>query len=234
MIDHGYLTVTMVFGQSSTLENRRYFMSTANDHNFELQQTRYFTAEDLEFNKLGRYSPAQTRDFEEKRAFVRESAPKYQKKGWIISLVFGLGACIFAVVLYFVGIFSTLQDALGSLFLPVMAGVGIFVALFVFVIAPRSYQSSVDMYQSMGNSLKDEPLGPIQSIEARANVYVGRSGEPRRGGRSNKVYYILEMDSIKFYISQSLMETLQKGRLYRAYVTQEHGAWLLLSVETLE
>ncbi len=209
-------------------------MGPINEHNFALQQAGYFTAEDIEFNKQGKYSPAQVKRFEDGRAHARESAPKYQNKGWVISLIFGMGACIFVTALYFVGIFATLQDVLGSLFLPVIAGVGILGALFIFVIAPRSYQSSVNMYQSMGTPLKDEPLGPVQGIDARANAYEGRSGESRRGGRSNKVYYILEMESIKFYISQSLMETLQKGRLYRAYATQEHGAWLLLSIEALE
>lgn len=209
-------------------------MSSINDHNYSLQQTGYFTTEDLEFNKQGKYSPAQVKRFEDERAFVRESTPKYQNKGWVISLVFGIGACAFAVVLYFVGVFAALQDALGSLFLPVMAGVGILVAVFVFILAPRSYRSSVSMYQSMGTPLKDDPLGAIQAIDEHANVYEGYSGESRRGGRSNKVYYILEMGSIKFYISQTLMETIQKGRLYRAYAAQEHGAWLLLSIETLE
>ena len=209
-------------------------MSSAYEHNSALLQTRFFTSEDLDLNKQGKYSPGQIKRFEEERAFVRKSAPKYQNKGWVISLVFGVGALLLATILYFVGVFAALQSALGSLFLPMMLGAGILVALFVLVLAPRSYQSSVEMYQSMGSDLRDEPLGPIQTIEARANVYEGRSGEPRRGGRMNKVYFILEMENIKFYISQPLMETLQKGRLYRAYVMQEHGAWLLLSIETLE
>ena len=209
-------------------------MDSARDHNHALQQTKYFTAADLEANKQGKYSPEQIKQFEDQRAGVREMAPKYQNKGWIISIIFGIGACFFAGVLYFLGVFDTLQDSLGSLFLPVMAGAGILVALFVFVIAPRQYQSSVDMYQSMGTPLAEEPLGPIQVIEARADVYESQSGINRRGHQSSKVYYVLQMDSIKFYITQSLMELIQKKRLYRVYATQEHGAWLLLSMETLE
>lgn len=209
-------------------------MSSMNDHNNALIQNGYFTAADLEANKQGKYSPEQIKHFEDQRAGVREMAPKYQNRGWIISIIFGIGACFFAGVLYFLGIFDTLQESLGSLFLPVMAGAGILVALFVFVIAPRQYQSSVDMYQSMGTPLAEEPLGPIQVIEARADVYESQSGINRRGHQSPRVYYVLQMDSIKFYITQSLMELIQKKRLYRVYTTQEHGAWILLSMEALD
>lgn len=209
-------------------------MSSMNDHNNALIQNGYFTAADLEANKQGKYSPGQIKQFEDQRAGVRQSTPKYQNKGWIISVIFGMGACFFAGVLYFLGVFDTLQASLGSLFLPVMAGAGILVALFVFVIAPRQYQSSVDMYQSMGTPLAEEPLGPIQVIEARADVYKSQSGINRRGHQSSRVSYVLQMDSIKFLITESLMNTIQNKRLYRVYATQEHGAWLLLSMEALD
>lgn len=123
---------------------------------------------------------------------------------------------------------------LGSLFLPLMCGLAIFAALFVFVIAPRQYQSSVDMYKSMGTPLGESPLGAIQTIEARAEAYKSQGGINRSGHQSSRVSYVLQMDSIKFLISQSLMEVIENKRLYRVYAVQDQGAWTLLSMETLE
>src|SRR5512133_1577796 len=120
-----------------TLED---LMDTAHDHNNALIQNGYFSAADLEANKQGRYSDAQINRFKAERDYIQNSAGKYENKGWLISLIFGAGLLFFVVVLYFVGVFDMLQSALGSLFLPVMAGAGILAALFVLVIAPRSYQ----------------------------------------------------------------------------------------------
>ena len=209
-------------------------MSSINDHNNALIQYGYFTAADLEANKQGKYSPEQIKHFEDQRAGVREMAPKYQNRGWIISVIFGIGACFFAGVLYFVGVFDTLQESLGSLFLPVMAGAAIFATLIVFVIAPRSYQSSVDMYNSMGTPLAEQPLGAIQVIEARAEAYESQGGINRRGHQSSRKSYILQMDSIKFIISESLMNAIENKRLYRVYCVNDGGVWTLLSIETLE
>lgn len=209
-------------------------MNSLIEHNQILQQVGNFTAADIEANKQGKYSPAQLKKIEDQRAYIRESAPKYENRGWLISLIFGIGACFFAVVLYFVGVFDTLQQALGSLFLPVMAGVALFAALFIFVIAPRSYQSSVESYKSMGTSLAEQPLGAIQTIEARAEAYASQGGINRRGHQSTRVSYVLQMDSIKFLVTESLMNAIQNKRRYRVYAHQENGAWLLLSIEALE
>lgn len=210
-------------------------MNSLIEHNQALQQIGNFTAADLEANKQGKYSPAQIKQFEDQRARIRDSAPKYENRGWLISLVFGIGACFFAVVLYFVGVFDTLQQALGSLFLPVMVGVAFFAALFIFVIAPRSYQSSVDMYKGMGASLEESPLGQIQAIEARADTYESRMGVNQRGNRSShRVSYVLQMDSITFNITDTLMNAIEKKRLYRVYGVNNGGYWQLLSIEALE
>ena len=209
-------------------------MDSTNEHNSALQQHGNFTTTDLEANKQGKFSPAQIKRFEEQRNYIKSTAPKYDNKGWLISLIFGVGALFFAVVLYFVGVFDILQESLGALFLPAMCVVAIFVALLIFVIIPRQYQSSVDMYKNMGTSLKEEPLGNIQTIETRAEVYSSQAGINRRGHQSSKIYYVLQMDSIKFYITESLMNLIQNKRLYRAYAFQEHGAWMLLSIEVIE
>lgn len=209
-------------------------MDSTYEHNYALQQNGHFTPADLEANHQGKLSSAQIKRFEDQRNYIKSTAPKYDNKGWLISLLFGIGALFFAVVLYFVGVFDILQEALGTLFLPVMCIAGIFVVVFVLVIAPRQYQSSVNMYQSMGTSLKEEPLGNIQTIEARAEVYESQGGINRRGHQSAKVSYILQMDSIKFRITESLMNLIQNQRLYRVYAVQDQGAWILLSMETLE
>lgn len=209
-------------------------MDSTHDHNYALQQVNYFNAADLEANRKGQYSTFQMDRFKAERGYIEETAGKYDNKGTLISLVFGSGLLFFVVVLYFVGIFDTLQSALGSLFLPVMAGAAILAALFVFVIAPRQYQSSVDMYKSMGTPLAESPLGTIQVIEARAEAYASQGGINRRGHQSAKVSYILQMDSIKFIITESLMNTIQNKRLYRVYAVNDQGAWILLSMEALE
>lgn len=209
-------------------------MDSIYEHNLALQQNGNFTAADLEANRQAKFSEAQIKQFEEQRNFVKSSAPKYNNKGWLISLIFGIAACFFGAILYFVGVFDILQESLGSFFLPAMCIAGLFVALLVFVIIPRQYQSSVEMYASMGNSLKEEPLGTIQKIEAHAEAYASQAGINRRGHQSSKVSYILQMDSIKFFISESLMKLIQNKRLYRVYAVQEHGAWMLLSMETIE
>lgn len=155
-------------------------MSSVSEHNQALQQTRYFTTEDLEANRKGQYSQGQIEQEKTLREGAKQNAGKYENKGWLISLIFGGFLLFFAVVLYFLGVVDMFQSMLGSLFLPVLAGLVLFALLFVFVIAPRSYQSSVDMYKSMGSSLEEQPLGAIQVIEARADVYTSQGGINRR------------------------------------------------------
>lgn len=209
-------------------------MASTFDHNYALQQANYFNAVDLEANRKGQFSEFQLNQIKTERGYIQASAGKYENKGPVISLIFGAGLLFFCVVLYFVGVFDMLQSTLGSFFLPVMAGLCIFAALFVFVIAPRSYQSSVDMYKSMGTPMEEKPLGVIQVIEARAEAYASQGGINRRGHQSAHVSYVLQMDSVKFLISKSLMEVIQNKRLYRVYAVNEGGAWRLLSMETLE
>ncbi len=123
---------------------------------------------------------------------------------------------------------------LGSLFLPVMAGASILAALFIFIIVPRQYQASVEIARSMGTSLAASPLGEIQTIEARAEVYTSQGGINRRGHQSTQGSHILRMDGIEFNITDSLRETIQSKRLYRAYAVKDQGMWILLSMGTLE
>ncbi|MFN8432736.1 MAG: hypothetical protein U0V18_01885 [Anaerolineales bacterium] len=210
-------------------------MSSISEHNQALQQTRYFTAEDLDANRKGQYSQAQVDRAKESREYIQQNHGKHQNKGWLISLIFGSFLCFFAVILYFLGIIDMLQNTLGNLFLPVMAGACLLGALFVFVIVPRSYQSSVDMYKSMGTPLEEKPLGQIQMIEARADTYESRMGVNQRGHRSShQVSYVLKMDSITFNVTDTLMNTIEKKRLYRVYCVNNGGYWQLLSMETLE
>lgn len=203
-------------------------------HNADLQKNGNFSATDLSANQAGKFSPAQLKRFEEERNFIKESSQKYNNKGWLISLIFGIGALFFAVVLYFVGVFDILQDSLGTLYFPVLCVIAIFVAVLVLFVIPRQYQSSVEMYQAMGNSLEAEPVGNIQTIEAHAEAYKSQGGINRRGHQSAKISYVLQMDSIKFLISESLMNTIQNKRLYRVYAVKDGGMWVLLSMETLE
>ncbi|MBL8102808.1 MAG: hypothetical protein JNM02_09780 [Anaerolineales bacterium] len=209
-------------------------MDSALEHNQVLQQNGLFTAADLEANKQGRYSPAQLKRFEEARNFMQYSANKYDNKGPVISLIFGFGFLVFAVVLYFVGVFDILRNTLGGLFFPVMIGALILAVLFIFVIVPRQYQASVEMARSMGTPLAASPLGEIQVIEARAEAYTSQGGINRRGHQSARVSHILQMDSIKFNITDSLQEAIQSKRLYRVYCVKDQGVWTLLSMETLE
>lgn len=210
-------------------------MGTIHEHNSALQQVNYFTAADLEANKMGQYSPSQLERFKNQRDFIQQTSGKYENKGWVISLIFWVFLLFFAIVLYFLGVLDMLQSMLGGLFLPVMAGLALLAILFVFVIAPRSYQSSVDMYKSMGTPLQDQPLGTIQVIEARAKAYESRAGYNRRLHRtSSRVSYVLELDNIKFLVTESLMKLIENGRRYRTYCVNEGGVWILLSMEVVE
>ncbi len=209
-------------------------MNSALEHNLELQQNGLFTAADLEANKQGRYSPAQLKRFEETRNFMQYSANQYDNKGPIISLIFGFGFLVFAVVLYFVGVFDMLQNMLGSLFFPVMVGALLLAALFIFVVIPRQYQASVEMAKSMGTPLAASPLGEIQTIEARAEAYTSQGGINRRGHQAAQISHILRMDSIEFNITDLLRETIQPKRQYRVHAVKDQGVWVLLSMETLE
>lgn len=209
-------------------------MDAVFEHNQKLQQHGFFSSFDLEENKQGRYSPAQLKRFEESRNFMQYSANKYDNKGPIISLIFGFGFLAFAVALYFAGVFDMLQKSLGSLFLPVMVGVLLFAALFIFVIVPRQYQVTVEMTRSMGTPLAASPLGEIQTIEARAETRISQRGINRRGNQSPRKTHILQMDSIEFIVTDSLRESIQPKRLYRVYAVKDQGVWALLSMETLE
>lgn len=209
-------------------------MSSTYEHNYELQQKGMFSAADLEENKQGRFSSAQLQRFQDERDFMKYNAAKYDNKSPMISLIFGIGLVGFVIVLYFVGVFDIFRSILGGLFLPVMACAGILALLFVFVVVPRQYRSSVEMAKGMGTPLAESPLGEVQTIEARAETYKSQGGINRRGIQSRKIYYILKMDSIEFRLTESFFEVIQPKRLYRAYAVQDQGAWVLLSLETLE
>jgi len=209
-------------------------MDSTYEHNYALQQKGLFSATDLASNKQGKYSPAQLKRFEEERDVIKQSSKKYDNKGWLISLIFGIGASFFAVILYFVGVFDILQDSLGTLFFPVLCVIGIILAVLVMFVIPRQYQATVEMYNGMGISPAENPLGEIQTIEARAETRKSQSGINRRGHQSSKISYALQMDSIEFLISETLFEAIQPKRLYRVFAVKEGGVWVLLSMETLE
>ncbi|HRQ24541.1 MAG TPA: hypothetical protein PLF42_14035 [Anaerolineales bacterium] len=209
-------------------------MSSAYEHNYELQQKGMFTAADLEENKQGRYSPAQLQRFQNERDFMKYNAAKYDNKSPLISAIFGIGLLGFIVVLYFVGVFDMLQSMLGGLFLPVIAGLGILAVLFIFVIVPRQYQSTVEMARGMGAPLAESPPGEIQVIEARAEKSQTQGGINRRGGQSSKISCLLKMDGIEFKLQPSFWELIDPKRLYRVYCVKDQGVWVLLSMETLE
>lgn len=209
-------------------------MSSTYEHNYELQQKGMFTAADLEANKQGRYSPAQLKRFQEERDFMKYNAAKYDNKSPLISAIFGIGLLGFAAVLYFLGVFDMFQSMLGGLFLPVMAGLCVLTLLFIFVVIPRSFQSSVEMAKGMGTPLAESPLGEVQTIEARAEAFKSQGGINRRGHQSPKISYILKMDSIEFRLIESFFEVIQPKRLYRVYCVKDQGVWTLLSMETLE
>lgn len=210
-------------------------MDSMDTHNAALLQAGYFNASDLEANHKGQFSQNQVDRFRNERDFIQQTTGKYENKAFVVSLIFGAGALLFCLVLYFVGVFEALQTMLGGLFLPAMAGLALLAALFIFVIVPRQYQSSVDMYRSMGTPLAEIPLGAIQTVEARAKAYESRAGLDRNlHSVSSRMSYVLEMDSIKFLITESLMSVIQDNRLYRVHCINDGGAWRLLSMETLE
>lgn len=210
-------------------------MDSMDTHNAALLQAGYFNASDLEANRKGQFSEFQMDQIKAERGYIQASVGRYENKGRVISLIFGVGLLFFCGVLYFVGVFEALQTMLGGLFLPAMAGLALFSALFIFVIVPRQYRSSVDMYRSMGTPLAEIPLGAIQTVEARAKAYESRAGLDRNlHSVSSRMSYVLEMDSIKFLITESLMSVIQDNRLYRVHCINDGGAWRLLSMETLE
>ncbi len=209
-------------------------MNSTYEHNQALQQNGMFSANDLESNRQRRYSDAQLKRFESGRDFIQHSAAKYDNKKPVITLIFGIGFALFLAVLYFVGIFDILQDILKAAFLPVMIAALALVAFMIVVVIPRQYQSSVDAFKAMGAPVSPAQLGEIQTIEARAEAYKSQGGINRRGHQSSQVSYILQMEGIKFRVSESLLEVIQAKRLYRAYAVNDQGAWVLLSMETLE
>jgi len=209
-------------------------MESTSQHNQQLIQAGDFSATDLEENKQGRYSQPQIKFFENLRNINTQTAGKYNGKGFIISLIFTAGFLCFGGVLYFVGVFDILKDILGGLMLPVLCGVFVLAMLYIFLVIPRQFQSSVDMMKDMGTSLAERPLGEIQSIEAKAATRVSEPGINRRGHQSGQVAYILQMDRIEFKISKSLYDVIEPKRMYRVFAVKDQGVWDLLSIETLE
>ncbi|NJN79901.1 MAG: hypothetical protein HC797_05185 [Anaerolineales bacterium] len=209
-------------------------MNSVGEHNAELQREGMFSSSDFEENKKGKYSQIQIKRFEDEREFIRSSVGKYENKNPIISLVFGFSLLVFAGILYFVGVFDILQDILGGLFFPIMVGVAILAALFIFVIIPRQYQSSVEMYKGLGTPLEESSLSQIQVVEARAETYKSQGGINRRGHQSSKISNVLKMGTIEFNLTDSFFEAIQPKRLYRVYAVKNQVVWVLLSMETLE
>jgi hypothetical protein len=209
-------------------------MDSIHEHNQVLQQNGMFSANDLEANQQGRYSEAQLKRFEAERDFIQHSAAKYDNKKPVITLIFGVGFGLLLAVLYFVGIFDILQDVLKGAFLPVMLVALALAAFMIVVVIPRQYQSSVDAFKAMGTPVSPAPLGEIQTIEARAETYKSQGGINRRGHQSSRVTCILQMESIKFSVTESFLGVIQPKRMYRVFAVNDQGVWVLLSMETLE
>jgi hypothetical protein len=209
-------------------------MDSIHEHNQVLQQNGNFSSTDLAANQQGRYSEAQLKRFEAERDFIRHSAAKYDNKKPVIILIFGIGFALFLAVLYFVGLFDILQDILKGAFLPVLLAALVLAIFMILVVIPRQYQSSVDAFKAMGAPVLPGQLGEIQTIEARAETYKSQGGINRRGHQSSKVSHILEMDGIKFRVTDSLLAVIETKRLYRAYAVNDQGVWQLLSMEALD
>ncbi len=209
-------------------------MNSTHEHNQALQQNGMFSANDLEANQQGHYSEAQLKRLESERDFIQHSAASYDNKKPVIILIFGVAFTLFVAVLYFVGVFDILQNVLKSAFLPAMLAALALAVFMIVVVIPRQYQSSVDAFKAMGAPVSLDQLGAIQTIEARVDAYKSQGGINRRGHQSSRVSYILQMEGIKFMVSESLLGVIQAKRLYRAYAVNDQGAWVLLSIEALE
>jgi hypothetical protein len=209
-------------------------LNSTRDHNQALQQNGFFSSSDLEANRQGRYSDAQLKQLESGRDFIQQSAVKYDNKKPMIILIFGVAFAFFLAVLYFVGIFDILQDILKGAFLPVLLAALVLAIFMIVVVIPRQYQSSVDAFKAMGTPVSPGQLGAIQTIEARAETYKSQGGINRRGHQSSQVSHILEMNGIKFRVTDSFLAVIEPKRLYRVHAVNDQGAWVLLSMETLE
>jgi hypothetical protein len=209
-------------------------MNTTEEHNQTLQQHGGFSQHDLDENRQSRYSQSQRKRFETEREFFQSSADKYQNTTPLISMIFLVGLLIFVVILYFVGVFDTLRSVLGLFFFPSLACAGALALLFIFIIVPRQYQSSVDQFKAMGTPLAENPLGEIQTVDARAETFISQPGINRRGHQSGKKTHILKMASVEFKLTSSFLDSIQQNRLYRVYAVKDQGLWILLSMETLE
>jgi hypothetical protein len=209
-------------------------MDSIHEHNQALQQSGGFFASDLTANQQGRYSDGQLERLKAERDYIQHSAAKYDNKKPMIILIFGVAFAFFLAVLYFVGIFDVLQNILKGAFLPVMLAALVLAVFMIVVVIPRQYQSSVDAYKAMGAPVSPGELGEIQTIEARAETYKSQGGINRRGHQSSKISHILEMDGIKFRVTNSLLAVIEPKRLYRVYAVNDQGAWQLLSMEALD
>lgn len=92
-------------------------MSSVSEHNSALQQTRFFTAEDLTANRNGQYSQAQISSAKELRDYAKQNVEKYQNKGWVISLSINMtpffwGGCMALSFIY--GFFAVHCECLGE------------------------------------------------------------------------------------------------------------------------
>jgi hypothetical protein len=53
-----------------------------------------------------------------------------------------------------------------------LACAGTLALLFILIIIPRQYQSSVDQFKAMGTPLAENPLGEIQTVDAQAESFI--------------------------------------------------------------
>lgn len=209
-------------------------MDSIMEHNKALQQNGFFSEADLDANRHSRLSESQLKQFEEQRDFMRRGAGKYERGTPMVVSIFAVGMVLFAAVLDYAGAFAFLRGMLGDLFLPVMLTVLALALFYLLVVIPRQYRASVELYKTLGTPLPEVPPGALQVIEARAEVYSSQSGINRQGRQSSKVSHVLQMDGIRFQIPGSLRRVIQPKRLYRVYAVNDQGAWVLLSMETVE
>lgn len=191
-------------------------------HNIAIAQAMEFTNNDLILNRGGQLSGLQMHKLDIMREmFVSDiyEAPRVQIPSVIILVVIG----IVTACLNYMGIFSNLQQWLGSLYLPLLIGISLFI-LGWFLFIQFRYRAVRSLLPVMIDDMVQAPS--LYSITGEVTL----STEELPG----EINYWLDIGYERFSLTASATDVFQNACIYRVFYVNFADVTVLMSAELLQ
>jgi hypothetical protein len=205
---------------------------TINQTTMQLMHILDFTLEDLEYNKHGQLSPRQRQMLQLRKEAAIASGQRASRGTPFVLLYFIVVLAIIGVAFVATGSLQSVQNALGSLTIPVVAGVVLMLLLIVATV-PRSYRRSVARYRQMAVAMP--VVYPVLYVDGNLKLRTHEyGGTPDTPGYITNHY--VAMGGKEFVVNEGRYKALKqavdgrgKYRLYFADTGKSGG--IILSAE---